>query len=106
MENDSKSCMNCKFALHEDFGYSNYTTEGTTFHCLKNLHPEKEGFDEFYGEDKRMDFAKDCAGYSRGDGVDVDCDRENLASYSEKLSSAYSDDPEVKALLDAYEAKP
>lgn len=37
---DEKNCLNCRFAVHEDFGYSNYTVEGTTFHCGKRLHPD------------------------------------------------------------------
>ena len=64
-----KTCLDCKFSLSEDFGYSNYTTEGTTFSCLKGLHPEKDGFDEFYGEDKRLEFAQECPGFAAGSGI-------------------------------------
>lgn len=77
MSND-RNCGNCKFAVHEDFGYSNYTTEGTTFHCGKKLHPDGE-FDEFYGEDKRLKFAEQCQGFEAGEGVVMDVEHENEA---------------------------
>lgn len=71
-------CTGCKFGIHIDFGYSNYTVEGTTFTCAKKLHPEGE-FDEFYGEDKRLEFAEQCSGYEQGEGVWMDVDGENDA---------------------------
>ena len=55
-----KSCETCRFCLLEDYGWSNYTTEGTTVLCLKRLHPEKEGFDHRDGEDVRFNFAEKC----------------------------------------------
>ncbi len=73
-----KTCMNCRFAVHEDFGYSNYTVEGTTFHCAKKLHPDGE-FDEFYGGDKRLNYAAECAGFEEGAGVSMDVDHEGEA---------------------------
>lgn len=76
--NDERSCRNCKFAIHADFGYSNYTVEGTTFHCGKKLHPDGE-FDEFYGEDKRLKFAEQCQGFEAGEGIWMDVDNENEA---------------------------
>ncbi len=97
MADEKKTCDGCKWALHQDFGYSNYTTEGTTFSCLKDLHPEKEGFDEFYGEDKRLEFAQQCPGYVAGEGTYVDCDREQEGPDGDM--SNYNSDPEVLALL-------
>lgn len=74
----TQSCMNCRFACHIDFGYSNYTVEGTTFSCAKKLHPDGE-FDEFYGEDKRLKHGADCQGFEAGEGVWMDVDGENEA---------------------------
>jgi hypothetical protein len=96
MSENIKSCASCKFALHDDWGYSNYTVEGTSFHYLKSLHPAGS-FDEFYGEDERMKFADQCASYIKGEGVFIDCDRE--ASGENGDLSPYSDDPEIKQLL-------
>jgi hypothetical protein len=71
-----RTCMTCKYAVHQDFGYSNYTVEGTTFSCAKNLHPAGS-FDEFYGEDNRLEHGKDCVGWVHGDGVAMDVDHES-----------------------------
>lgn len=71
-----RTCMDCRFAVHADFGYSNYTTEGTTFSCAKKLHPDGE-FDQFYGEDKRLKYGADCNGFEKGEGVFMDVDHEN-----------------------------
>lgn len=95
-------CDNCRFCLWEDFGYSNYTVEGTNFNCLKGLHPDGV-FDRFYGEDDRLKFAEKCGGFSKGEPVMVDCDHESLKDSSDPLSSAYTEDPEVAALMDAWE---
>ncbi|KKN52634.1 hypothetical protein LCGC14_0610280 [marine sediment metagenome] len=98
------SCEDCKFCLFEDYGYSNYTTEGTEFICLKKLHPDGS-FDRFYGEDKRLNFASKCSSFTEGQPVEVDCDREDLKNYNDSLSSVYTADPEIKALLDQYEER-
>jgi hypothetical protein len=98
MTKEKKSCTGCKWALHDDYGYSNYTTEGTYFHCLKKLHPE-DGFDEFYGEDKRMDFAQECPGYQAGEGTALDCDRQEEKDGD---FAAYQSDPEVLAAVNAW----
>ncbi len=88
----SRSCNTCRYALFEDYGYSNYTVEGTSFYCLKNAHPS-DGFDRWYGEDKRLDFGKDCETYILGDPVDKDVDAE---------LAPYTDDPEILALLNEH----
>lgn len=85
----SRSCNTCRYALFEDYGYSNYTVEGTSFSCLKKAHPE-DGFDRWYGQDKRLDFGQDCATYAFGDPVEMDVDGECFP---------YSDDPEILDLL-------
>jgi hypothetical protein len=80
--------MICKFAIHEDFGYSNYTVEGTTFHCAKKLNPNGE-FDEFYGSDKRMEYAKECEGFEEGEGPKIDVDREDIDSLTDEQKAIY-----------------
>lgn len=87
----AKSCNECVFALFQDYGYSNYTTEGTTFECLKKQHPE-DGFDRFYGHDKRLDFAEQCNVFEGGDPVAVDVEREDWPG---------TEHPEAKAIMEA-----
>lgn len=72
----TKSCENCRFAIHQDYGYSNYTTEGTIFICAKQLHPAGD-FDRFYGKDKRLNFTG-CFGYEEGEPNHLDVDGEEV----------------------------
>lgn len=99
MTEEKKTCMDCKFRLSQDFGCSNYTVEGTTFYCLFKKHPGAP-FDEFYGEDKRLAFAEQCDGYVKGKGTNIDCDRDSQKE--DGNLSAYTDDPEIVALLDQW----
>lgn len=40
LDKDKKhKCFNCKFYMTQDYGYSNYTVEGTDHHCLKQCNP-------------------------------------------------------------------
>ena len=103
MADEKKSCMDCKFRLARDEGYSNYTVEGTTFFCLLKKHPDMP-FDEFYGEDKRLAYAKQCDRFVKGESVWIDVDHDNLKNYDDKLSTGYTTDPEIVPLLDAWEA--
>jgi len=96
-------CDACRWCLLEDYGYSNYTVEGTYVHCLKELHPGS-GFDRFYGDDSRLDVAASCPAFSPGEPVEVDVDREGVG-WDAPLSSAYGHDAEVKALLDVWQSK-
>jgi hypothetical protein len=78
----SKICNNCQFAIMTDFGYSNYTVEGTTFVCGKQIHPNGE-FDRWYGEDERLQYAEQCTGYEDGGAIHIDVDRDVWTELSE-----------------------
>lgn len=67
-----KTCENCNFCLLADYGYSNYTTEGTEVICLKDQQPD---FDRFYGEDPRLKFAESCPMYEDGHAFEMDTDQ-------------------------------
>lgn len=73
-----RTCRDCRFGVHIDVGYSNYTVEGTTFHCAKKTHPDGE-FDEFYGEEKKLKYAARCDQFEAGEGVSMDVDGEDEA---------------------------
>lgn len=83
------TCNECRYALFQDEGYSNYTVEGTVFYCLKKAHPA-DGFDRWYGEDKRLNHAQECTEFSKGDPVCMDVDGDD---------APYTDDPEILDLL-------
>jgi hypothetical protein len=83
-----RTCMDCRFACHIDYGYSNYTTEGTTFSCAKKVHPDGE-FDEFYATDKRLKYGAECQEFEAGEGVSMDVDHENEADLTPEQREVY-----------------
>lgn len=83
-----KNCSGCKFAVFQDYGYSNWTVEGTTFRCSPKLHPNGE-FDRFYGEDDRLTYAEQCYNYTEGEPVRMDVDHEEYALLSEEQRAIY-----------------
>jgi hypothetical protein len=80
-----RNCVDCRFHISEDYGYSSYTVEGTVFHCAKKLHPD-DSFDEFYGDDKRLEYAKECNGFETGVGIwmDVECENESALTPAQR----------------------
>ena len=85
-------CNDCKYAVFEDHGYSNWTVEGTDFSCARGLHPEGT-FDRFYGDDPRLAFGATCSGFSKGDCLDIDVERDALDDLS----------PEQQVIWDMYQ---
>lgn len=75
--NPGVSCQDCSNCLMADFGYSNYTVEGTTVVCMGGAHPDRE-FDRFYGEDERLLFARECPMFHPGGAHELDVDHEDL----------------------------
>jgi len=76
-----KTCNECRFALMQEFGYSNYTVEGTTFHCMLQEHPDGE-FDRWYGTDTRLQYAEKCEKYEEGDPDILDVEQSDYDSLS------------------------
>jgi hypothetical protein len=75
-----KSCENCKNCILHDYGYSNYTVEGTNVICSKSVHPNGE-FDRFYGTDLRLNWAESCPQFEAGEALILCVDYE-LSEYS------------------------
>lgn len=88
MKDNQRTCQKCIYGCHFDFGYSNYTTEGTEFFCAKSKHPDGH-FDEFYGDDKRLNYAEKCDTYQEGDGLWMDVEHENLAELTPEQKAIY-----------------
>jgi len=77
-----KLCSDCVYSIHVDFGYSNYTVEGTTVNCAKGL---IEPFDRWYGKDPRDAFAETCPHFNdEGDPAKVDCDCSDFLYHLDK----------------------
>lgn len=89
-----KTCEDCKFALFQDYGYSNYTVEGITFYCLQNVNP-KAPSDRFYGKNPVLDFAENCEKYLKGEPIWIDVDCEDWPENIEDI--------EVKNLFDIWD---
>lgn len=77
------TCNECKFAVFEDNGYSNWTVEGTDFSCAKRLHPAGT-FDRFYAEARALEHAEKCAGFEAGEPVRIDVDGDEVASLTDE----------------------
>lgn len=88
MDTGKKSCNNCKYAIFQDYGYSNYTVEGTEFYCGKKQHPDGH-FDRWYGEDARLQFAEKCPTFEAGDPIEMDVEGEAFNSLSYEQRSIY-----------------
>ena len=89
------NCKECKYCILEDYGYSNYTVEGTNADCLLDMNPHFPE-DAYYGRATSLQFANECPQFTEGEPVKVDCGREEGGLVN------YSDDPEIKLLLQAY----
>ena len=77
-----RRCTTCRNCYLEDYGYSNYTVEGTTVDCLLDLNPdlpqEDSGWDwDPASKDHRINrFAEGCARYEPGEPMNMDVDHE------------------------------
>lgn len=78
-----RSCNGCEFAVFNDYGYSNYTVEGTEFFCSLRFHPA-DGFDRWFGKDDRLNFADECVMYTEGEPITMDVDRDGMADLTPK----------------------
>lgn len=85
-----KTCNECKNALFEDFGYSNYTVEGTEFFCMVRAHPE-DGFDRWFGEDERLNFAEQCPSFHEGPPIKMDVEHDEKDDLTDEQKKQYEE---------------
>lgn len=86
-------CNECKFCVLEDYGYSNYTVEGTDADCLLDMNPFYPA-DNWYGDAEAHDFANVCPRFKEGNPIEIDVDHENGHIIN------YAHDGEVYAMLE------
>lgn len=86
-------CDDCKFCVLEDYGYSNYTVEGTNADCILEMNPWFPD-DHRWGESDSMAFANVCPRFKEGGAIEIDVDRESGHILN------YTDDPEVVDILE------
>jgi hypothetical protein len=108
----ARTCTTCVLCLREDYGYSNYTVEGTTLACLAGLNPEMEGREDEQWNESRMaelapilDVALTCPRYREGAPASLDVDHEDIPYPThenvtvELLMKNYTDDRDAAKLL-------
>lgn len=118
-----RTCTMCVLCLREDYGYSNYTVEGTTLECLAGLNPEMSGKDaqdtrhrwneaEFDALAPILDVAKTCPRFREGAPATLDVDKEDIpytqvggkwgchnVTAESIIAANYTDDREAAELL-------
>lgn len=90
----TKTCNTCQYAIFHDYGWSNWTVEGTYFSCARSLHPDGT-FDRWYSEDERLNYGAKCSGYVKGDPIGMDVEGEDEG----KLT------PDQRIIWDAWKAE-
>ena len=109
-ENEKRTCTTCVLCHRSDYGYSNYTTEGTELSCLAGLNPGMEGQEEPWREMTPefaaiLDVARTCPRYREGVPLWTDVDHEELQYPSNTNSpdmikaTNYTDDDEAAELF-------
>lgn len=61
-----RKCEDCKFLQGKEFGYSEYSVEGTARWCTVGLNPS-QWWDGWWGESKESKYAAQCGGFVRGE---------------------------------------
>lgn len=75
-------CDNCRYCVYRDYGYSNYTVEGTSKECGRGIH---EPFDNFYKRAPEYQVIPDpCPSWSSGEPLRLDVDGEVWESLTEE----------------------
>ena len=82
------SCTDCKFAVFTDYGYSNWTVEGTDFNCSNKLHPDGV-FDRFYKQNAKLNYAEQCSGFTSGEAIHMDVDCEGIDDLTDEQKQIY-----------------
>ena len=73
---EMKSCNICKFCIHTDYGYSDYTVDGTDTTCGLNIlgaNPEANPA-----------FAQECPRYEEGEPIHMNADGDNYGGFTEE----------------------
>jgi hypothetical protein len=113
IETPKRACTTCVLCLRDDYGYSNYTCEGTLLSCLAGLNPNLEDKEAPYSDTdmtpalaEALDVARTCPRYRFGAPATLDVEREGLP-YDKPVTAemvkaaGYTDDDEAAQLLAA-----
>lgn len=100
------SCLVCVYCLRQDYGYSNWTVEGTTMFCLRGLNPSLDDSEVPWSQPSKalaeaLDVALTCPSYRHGAPAHLDVDREGIPYENPQPSDYmdYAEDAEVAQLM-------
>jgi len=83
-----KTCLSCQLCYIQDYGYSNYTVEGSDIGCYADVFGEVE-YDSYYSEEVYNSY--DCKYMSPGEHWDLDVDGENEKPSDQWIKSTVRD---------------
>lgn len=107
------SCATCILCLRDDYGYSNWTVDGTTLACLAGLNAALGGQEDPWNEEDTaalapiLDVALTCPRFRFGAPATLDVERENIpyqktVTPEMVIAGGYTDDLEAANLLAAW----
>jgi hypothetical protein len=85
-----RTCDNCKFFVKKDYGYSNYTVEGTDGYCSVKKHPI-DSFEVSSGHMQEYEQAKECSYFYEGECWSCDVDGDEPYPTDEWIKSELRD---------------
>lgn len=81
-------CESCKFYVLDDYGYSNYTVEGTMQCCAKKVFVS---FDRFYGNAPEQAKIPDpCPRYEFGEPIEMDVEMDGFNYLTDEQREIYN----------------
>jgi hypothetical protein len=83
-----KTCLSCQLCYIQDYGYSNYTVEGSDIGCYADVFGEVE-YDSYYSEEVYNSYG--CKYMSPGEHWDLDVDGENEKPSDQWIKSTVRD---------------
>jgi len=84
-----KTCLSCQLCYIQDYGYSNYTVEGSNIGCYADVFGEVEYNSYSYSEEVYNSY--DCKYMSPGEHWDLDVDGENEKPSDQWIKSTVRD---------------
>lgn len=69
-----RSCNQCSHRFYKDYGYSDYTVEGTDIYCRNDLNPDYPHPEPYKHEEQKGPhaFAENCPSYQEEEPVGFD----------------------------------
>jgi len=83
--NNRKTCQSCNICYKQDYGYSNYTVEGSAIGCYLNHFDEYDEYDLDKLQTQAHNQADNCKDYNKGEMCHLDVDGEDTGASEEQI---------------------